>query len=339
MLSMSKWVFAGVCLFGVFGFTQLQAQEGKKRPEVWLGPPSAYIDDNGQRVWKYQAIRDLFDNPDGWKEVRTRVDVLLVVPWIVDKYFTDDELKTYAKELDQWGLKVGFEVGSVKPQQQSGAKSYEYVSKQVDRFIKCGWKVNALCMDEPLVCSRYDIKKSDAYCVEQVATYVELMRKRYPEMRIGDIEPWAACIKANADDLLGYVDALQAKLKASHTRGLDFFRLDLNPLPSSGTSWVEVRKLQDGLRARKIPFSLIYIGLHPVQMIPYHLQDDYIEFEGSMARGYLGRMFGIEPDQYVIQDWSDVPRRIVPDNAEWSFTHTALEFCKEFLPDHLRKQE
>jgi len=50
-------------------------------------------------------------------------------------------------------------------------------------------------------------------------------------------------------------------------------------------------------------------------------------------------MFGIEPDQYVIQDWSDVPRRIVPDNAEWSFTHTALEFCKEFLPDHLRKQE
>jgi len=327
--------FLGILGLGHLG--HLQGQDTPKSPEVWFGAPSSYIDDDGKRIWKYQALRDLFENPDGWKETRARIDVFLVVPWIVNLYFTDDELKAYAAQLNKWGLKVGFEVGSVKPQQQTGKVSFEYVSKQIDRFTRCGWKVYALCMDEPLQCSRYDIKKGDAYCIDQVSQYVELMRARYPAIKIGDIEPWAACIKSNADDMLGYIDGVQAKLKAANVRGLDFFRLDLNPLPSSGISWVEVRKLQDGLRARKIPFSLIFIGLHAPQMQKYNLQDDYISFEGIMMREYFCRMFGIYPDQYVIQEWSDVPRRMVPEDKEWSFSRTALEFCKAFLPEHIRK--
>ena len=299
-------------------------------------PPSQYIE-NGKMIWDYAALRELFDHPEQWTETRSRVDVLGVVPWIVMAHFKDEELKAYAKQIESWGLKVGLECGAVKPHTPTGKGCYLVVKSQIDRLVSCGWKIYALAMDEPLQACRYDIKKPDSFTVDEVSEFIRLTRGSYPDLQIGDIEPWSGGVKSTADDMLGYVDALQEKLKSLDVRGIDFFRLDLNPLPGNGVSWVEVKKLEEGLRKRKIPFSLIYIGLHQDFLRPYNLMDDYISFEGIMARYYQYAALGGSPDQYCIQEWSLVPRHAVPENEEWTFSHTALEFLRRFLPDHIRK--
>ena len=45
-------------------------------------------------------------------------------------------------------------------------------------------------MDEPLLCCRMHIHKSDDYALEETANFIARVRQQYPGMLIGDIETW-----------------------------------------------------------------------------------------------------------------------------------------------------
>jgi hypothetical protein len=59
--------------------TASQAQTPK--PSVWISPP-------GQD--KCLAFRQLFEQPDAWKETRARTDVLFITDLNLQRHFTDD---------------------------------------------------------------------------------------------------------------------------------------------------------------------------------------------------------------------------------------------------------
>jgi hypothetical protein len=74
--------------------------------------------DNGK------ALRELFAQPDQWKETRALVDALGYTDLNFNKQFTDDELKAWFAKMAEWKLKLGLEVGAIKPWGLTGEKTF-----------------------------------------------------------------------------------------------------------------------------------------------------------------------------------------------------------------------
>ena len=303
----------------------LRAAPAASRPEVWMMPPAA---PDGS------SLRELFEHPDQWAETRSRVDVLGYADHILNKQFTDEQLRTWLPQLGKWNLKRGLEVGAIKPWGTTGRKVFEIQRVAWERFQSLGGKIDSIAMDEPLCCVRRDLKLPDDYAVEETAQFIALVRNNYPDIRIGDIEGYPFL---QAPDLIAFLDKLQARLKELNVRGLDFFRLDVdwNHFTNGNAllpgNWRDVKNLEIACRQRKLPFSLIYWPADYPRMRQLGIADDSTWYVGVMRQGYDYLFVGGAPDQYVIQSWVGAPSRELPENGEWTFTRTVLDFTTKFV--------
>lgn len=295
------------------------------KPEVWFGIPSA---SDGQ------AWRDLFAHPEQWAETRSKVQVLGYADHTLDRQFKDDELRAWFPMLDKWGLKLGLEVGAIKPWGQTGQKVFDIQRQKWDRFISLGAKIDAVALDEPLCCCRFHIQKPDDYAVAETAAFIALVRKNYPAMRIGEIEPYPSI---SVEDHLWWMDALQKKLAALGVRGLDFYRLDVNWanfICQNKGSWREVRQIELACRQRKLPFSLVYWASGLPLLERKELADESSWYISIMHQGYSYAMVDGRPDQVVIQSWLKTGNpKCLPETDAWTFTRSALDFSKKFVKE------
>lgn len=278
-----------------------------------------------------RCFRELFEQPDAWKETRAAIDVLGYADHLLNKQFTDDELRVWLPKLDQWGLKFSLEVGAVKPWGPTGEKAFNIQRPAWDRFQRLGGRLYAIALDEPLCCARKEIQKPDEYAVEETAAFIALVRKHYPGVLIGDIEPYPFIPLA---DQTRWIEALEKRLAEKQVRGLDFYRLDVNwaEFTAAGRgSWQEVRKLEQFCRARGLPFSLIYWASDYPAMKPRGLADDSTWYVSVMRQGYDYALVDGSPDQYVIESWVDAPSRSVPETGEWTFTRSVRDFSRRFV--------
>ena len=300
------------------------AEQPMARPEVWMMPPG----NPDPRCWS-----ELFTQPEQWKETRSLVDVLGYGAGHF-KQFSDDELRAWLPQIGKWGLKLGMEVGAVKEWGPTAEKVFAAEHPTWDRIQRLGGKIYAVAMDEPLCCVRQRIKKPDAYAVEETAKFVAMVRKNYPGVRIGDIEPYPSLQR---EELLAFIDALQARLKAMGVAGLDFFRLDVdwNHFTIGNKfypgNWPDVKKLELGCRQRKLPFSLIYWPADYGHMQKRKMADDATWYVGVMRQGYDYTFVGGAPDEVVIESWVGAPSRSVPETDEWTFTRSVRDFCRRFV--------
>jgi hypothetical protein len=274
--------------------------------------------------------------PDQWVETRSLVHVLGYADHQLDRQFKDEELRVWLPMIERWGLKLGLEVGAVKPWGTTGQKTFEVERKMWDRFQLLGARIYALAMDEPLCCVRRDLKKPDAYAVEETARFIALVRQHYPEVRVGDIEPYPFL---QFNDLISWIDALQARLKQMDMRGLDFFRLDVDWCHFTigdriyKGNWPEVKKLETACRQRKLPFSLIYWAADYGKLASLKLADDASWYIGIMRQGNDYAFVGGAPDQYVIESWVGAPSVAAPETEEWTFTRSVRDFSKRFVKE------
>ncbi len=288
-------------------------------PEVWMIPPSH----SGGA-----CLRELFEQPAAWKQTRRSVKWLGYADHQLNRQFTDEELGKWLPMLRRWGVKLAIEVGAVKPWGDTGAKCFEAQRPMWDRFQRLGATIGAIALDEPLCCVRNDLKKPDAYAVEETAQFIALVREHYPGMLVGDIEPYPF---ASEPDLERWIDALQARLKELGVRGMDFFRLDVDwvsfDLAHKG-SWQDVKKLEDACRARKLPFSLIlWASDWP------HKQRAGTADAGTWHQSCLKQLadyaaVGGKPDQIVVESWIDTPARSVPETQADTFAYSVLDIAR-----------
>jgi hypothetical protein len=278
-------------LFGLWAWlSPLHAQTPASKPEVWMMPPSA---SDGL------CLRQLFTKPESWVETRSMVKVLGYADHQLNRQFKDDELRAWLPMIERWGLKLGLKVGAVKPWGITGQKTFEVQRKMWDRFQSLGGRIHAMAMDEPLCCVRKDLKKPDAYAVEETAQFIALVRKHYPDIQLGDIEPYPYL---SFGDLIAWIDALQARLKQMNVRGLDFFRLDvdLNHFTIGNRifhgNWPQVKELELACRQRKLPFSLIYWAADYDRLNTLKLADDATWYIGVMRQGNDYAFVGGAPD-------------------------------------------
>ena len=247
-----------------------------------------------------QCLRDLFTHPEQWKETRSEIDVLGYADHVLNKQFTDEQLRAWLPLLNQWHLKLGLEVGAVKPWAVTGRRAFDAQRPMWDRFGSLGGPVYALAMDEPLCCVEVNLKKPVAYAVEETAQFIALVREHCPDIRVGDIEPYPSISLA---ELTAWLDALEAKLKQLNVRGLDFFRLDVDwcHFTIGGRihpgNWPEVKKLEDGCRQGKIASSLVYWAADYPALDRLKLADDSTWYVSVMRQGNDYAFVGGAPGQ------------------------------------------
>ncbi|MFA6562222.1 MAG: hypothetical protein WCV00_09985 [Verrucomicrobiia bacterium] len=302
--------------------TVVLAQGTKEKPEVWMMPPGQ---ENGR------AFRELFEQPEAWKETRSLIHVLGCSDLNTKRHFTDDELKAWFAKMNEWGLKFAMEVGAIKPWGLTGEKTFTAEKPLWDRVERLGGKIYAIAMDEPLLCCRHHIKKPDDYAVQETANYIALVRKHFPQVQIGDIETYPSISVA---DHIWWIEALQKKLAEMGVRGLDFYRLDVNWanfIVQNHGCWGEVKKLEQYCRSKKLPFSLIYWASGQPLLDRMKLADESTWYISIMHQGYSYAMVQGAPDQLVIESWIQAPSRCVPETAEWTFTRSVRDFCRRFV--------
>ena len=55
-----------------------------------------------------RCFRELFQQPDAWKETRSAIDVLGYADLNINKQFSDDELRAWFPKLRHWGIKFAW---------------------------------------------------------------------------------------------------------------------------------------------------------------------------------------------------------------------------------------
>ncbi|MCF7788439.1 MAG: hypothetical protein K9N47_20125 [Prosthecobacter sp.] len=292
------------------------------KPSVWISPP-------GQD--KCLAFRQLFEQPDAWKETRVVTDVLFITDLNLQRHFSDEELRKWFGMMKAWKLKLAMEVGAVKPWAQTGEKCFNAERKNWERLQSLGANLYAIAMDEPLVCAREQIHRSDEYAMKETAAYVALVRQHFPDVLIGDIEAYPS---APIEEHQKWIKGLQQQLAEKKVRGLDFYRLDVDWLRfnvQQKGSWKEVRQLELFCRQKKLPFSLIYWASGYPGMQNRGLADDSTWYTSIMQQGYDYAAVDGRPDQIVIESWVSAPSQCLPETGDWTFTRSVLDFVKKFV--------
>ena len=315
-------VFFVTLLVFVCSVLYAQGLKSKENKLVYIVPPSAF---DGK------SFRDLFDYPDLWKNTRSKIDAIGYADHMLNRQFNDKELTRFFSLVDKWNKKFFLEVGAVKPWGMTGQEAFDAQKPMWDRFIKCGANISFINLDEPLVCAKEHINKTFDYAVIETANFIELVRKEYPDIQIGDVESYPGL---SIEENLAWIDALQAELSKRNVKALDFYTIDMDWthfILNTGGSMSGLKQIELGCKERGIPFQLIYWAANYPALKNIGFDEDFIWYNGVMRQGYDYALAGGDPDVYIIESWLDSPKKTVPDNKDFTFTKSVLDFCNRFL--------
>jgi hypothetical protein len=293
---------------------------------MWMFPPS---------YGTGESLRALFNDPVGWAQTRSRITGLGYADHWLYHQFSDAELRPWFRQLAGWHIKLGLEVGALKPWGLTGDIAFKHDRQQWDRFIADGASIDSIAMDEPLAFSQVTMQQSIDFAADQTARFVALVRQTYPAASIGDIEPYPGI---PAEDTLAFIDAVQARLRQWHVHGLDFFRADVDWMrfrpgdPKGAAGWAGVRALQAQCHARGLPFSLIYWAADFPYLKRVGTATDETWEEGIMHEGAAYAATGAVPDEMVVESWLPTPDQALPETAPGTFTRSVLDFSNQFAP-------
>jgi hypothetical protein len=290
---------------------------------VWMFP-SAY--ENGRE------FKALFASPGTWLRTRQHIAGLGYADHALNSQFNDQQLRAWLPQIARWGLKFGLEVGAVKPQNLTGQAAFDRDHRFWDRFTADGAHIDTIAMDEPYVATLTNLRMPMAYGVEQTADFVALVRRAYPSMEIGDIEPYP---HFQLDEIFHWIDALQARLRQMGVKGLDFFRLDVDwmhfrPGDAKGQlGWQGVRMIEDGCRRRGIAFSLVYWAANYPSLRQAGQQSETTWTTAILDEARRYAAAGGRPDEYVVESWllsqdEAVPTEVMPDSNPNTMTGSVL---------------
>ena len=275
-------------------------------------------------------LRELFEHPEQWTETRSQVRVLGYADHMLHKQFTDDELRAWLPKLKEWNLQLGLEVGCVKPWGTTAQEAFTKQQPMWKRFESMGGTIGVFALDEPLVCTRKDLKKPDAYAIEETAQFIALVRQHYPQARIGDIEAYPF---TSVPDLIAFLDGVERRLKELNVRGMDFFQIDVDwvhfVMDHPG-GWPEVKTLENACRSRKIPFSLLYWAADYGHLERDGLADDATWYLGVMRQGSDYHLVHGSSDILNVESWVGAPSHAVPESGANTFTRSVLDFSRKY---------
>ncbi|MEW6405855.1 MAG: Ig-like domain-containing protein, partial [Chloroflexota bacterium] len=210
----------------VFGPTAIPTIAPTPMPaeQVWFGPNMGSTD-----------FPELFSKPEQWPEVRSRIDVLKFFPQnLLEVHWPligDNTLSAFVevdafRKLTEWGIAIDIDVGAVKPWGCTGVEEFKQANTAIQNVQANGGTVAILDMDSPHHGGEWAPTgtKPCGYTMEQTADatalFVRLVKAAYPNIIIGETEPYPYFSVAETEQWILALEERGAKPA--------FFHLDVN---------------------------------------------------------------------------------------------------------------
>lgn len=293
-----------------------------------------------------QGFIELFTHPEQWAEARSRVNVFQFYAdnvadggpcSICGKNSLEAFIRADAfRKLTDWGIAIGIEYGPIYPDWDcTGNAVYSNAGKAIRNIRKNGGTVTFLSMDEPLMYGQLDINgKRCGYDVEKTASvtagYIERLTSAYPNLSVGDIEPYPHFSVAELEE---WILALEAQGVSPA-----FFHLDVDiervRVEKSNLA-ADLKALEQFCNERDIPFGVIITS----NWTAARSDETYFRSALKWTETIYAAMG--KPRHVIFQSWQgpapsgahEIPSNL-PENDPNIFSHTRLivEGMNIFLP-------
>ncbi len=289
-------------------------------PQIWFAP----LDNLYRSYNKTKGPDDypeLFNNPGQWDQAARHVDVFKIYPDWAERA-EDASLRSMLQWLTDRHISLGLEYGGLRASATCGTGIEGYdggnLKNVLLRMKRLGGRVDYIALDEPLWYGH--IYRGPRSCnasipdlAQELAVQVKMAETIFPDIRIGDIEPFP---QQGTTDWIDDINSWPASYRAATGRKLDFLHVDV----MWGQNWLEpTRALHSALKLKQIPFGVIYNGSSTDRSNKAWLDSvmaHYAEFEGA----------GERPENVVFQSWSNAPDKLLPDTASDAMTSLILSY-------------
>jgi hypothetical protein len=287
----------------------------QSRPQVWLVPNVGSPD-----------MAALFARPEEWAEARQEVTVFA---------FYSDQVRSAEKcafcgpntlanlaavraftKLRLWHIQTAVSVNAIKPGDCAAEAALSEADRVVANIAAAGGRVSYLDMDEPLL-SGLECGQPLEETVDHAARFMATLQRAYPEVWVGDTEPYphfrAATLEAWLDGLI------------SGGQRPAFFHLDVDRRRAQRLGvdvGGDLLRLDTFCQTHGIPFGIIIWSDEGGTDEAYYR--DALQWVETV-RGAMG-----QPEQLLFQSWvisPDGQLRVptnLPDNDPAVFSHTRL---------------
>lgn len=290
---------------------------------VWFAPNMGSSD-----------FAELFTRPEQWTRARTRVDVLKFYTQnllddpcsicgdnILPRFVDVDAFRTLAS----MGIAIAVEVPAVKEWGCTSDATFGVTQIAIRNVETHGGQVALLAMDEPLFGGQlvangqscgYQMEQSAA----QTAAYMQRIRQTYPEISVGDIEPYP---EYSVSELERWLLALQDGGAAPAFFHLD---VDLERVRVEGRDVkADLVALARFCRENDIPFGVIFTSSWRAAGADRTYFDSTLGWVGTVNQA-IGK-----PQHVVFQSWQgpakdglhEVPVNL-PEDDPGVYSHTRL---------------
>lgn len=259
---------------------------------------------------------NLFKHGSEWTKAAKRVKVLKVGPNLID-YAPIDVLKRLFDALRNRGIALGWEMEAIPPKPTCGRGVEGYsgdIARSVARIMAAGGTVGYVSMDEPFWYGHYaEVSNSCHYSIPDlargVASGVEIVRRAFPHVKVGDIEPVGV---PHTNNYPAQVAAWSIEFHKATGHHLAFFHSDID---WNGSWHHQTRIVRREFSGLGIPFGIIING-------DAGAKTDRAWTEDALA--HLRQVVDLErlrPQTLIFQTWNDRPARILPESRLGSFTN------------------
>ncbi|MGA7280353.1 MAG: hypothetical protein WBZ40_01090 [Acidimicrobiia bacterium] len=260
---------------------------------------------------------DLFSPGADWVDAAAHVDVFKLHAWEVRHFLSDDQLRQIFAWLADNDIPLMFETEPLQPPDPdvcNHTESFEgpYDLEMARRVEELGGTIAVVAIEEPYAFAhklqgpgscQYSVER----IVDEVIDYIDEMRRIFPDVPVGSIEPVWQSPPTTADDMEIWLDTFAERA------GEPFAFLHIDP-DWNRPDWTDVAlEIEAVADARGIPFGVLYNGGLETDGRSWlqSTMDHIAEFE-TLAGG--------TPQHIAFQSWVDQPDRLLPDDDLGAFT-------------------
>jgi hypothetical protein len=281
--------------------------------EVWLAPNVGSTD-----------LLAMFTQPQDWRAARLSTDVFKFYerqlladtpsecPECRGNLYPQLARADAFSRLNGWGLRIGIEVGAIKPWGCTSSTTLPLALDAVRRVESRRAVVTELALDEPLLGAE-SCQLSLEEAAVHTAAFARDARRGRPHLRVGDIEPYPYF---SAPLLLSWVSALRRNGYVPAFFHLDVDRAHAGRIGADVAS--DLALLRSSLQGQGIPFGVIFWSENG--------ESDEEYFVDVMGWVETVRIAIGEPSHSVFQSWAvspegrlDLPANL-PSSSEYSHT-------------------
>ncbi len=155
--------------------------------------------------------------------------------------------------------------------------------------------------------------------VTQLVTYTAAVHTTYPNIKIGEILPYAYA-GFDKEEVLRVLNLFKAK------SGGEMQIAEFEPYFQTVADYENLKQLIDTMRARGIETGILLHGLkHPLTnpTTDQEWQNNVLEVFHQCNK------YHITPDHFLLTSWIQVPGRAEPETQPYTFTNTALKLLDQ----------